>query len=54
MQRNHLEDKPKEVLMNFKVSNELAENLRAVCKKEHRNMSMLVRMLSNNYTQPRL
>ena len=54
MQRNHLEDKPKEVLMNFKLSRELFNNLKDVCKKEHRSKSMLLRMIINNYTAPRL
>jgi hypothetical protein len=54
MQRNHLEEQPKEVLMNFKFSKELADNLRIVCKKEMRNMSVVVRRLIQNYTQPRL
>jgi|ETNmetMinimDraft_30_1059905.scaffolds.fasta_scaffold326511_1 uncharacterized membrane-anchored protein YhcB (DUF1043 family) len=54
MQRNPLEEQPKEVLMNFKFSKELADNLRTVCKKEYRNMSVLVRRLIENYTQPRL
>ena len=54
MQRNHLEEQPKEVLMNFKFSKELADNLRIVCKKEMRNMSAVVRQLIKNYTQPRL
>ena len=54
MQRNHLKEQPKEVLMNFKFTPELAKNLRDVCKKEMRNMSAVVRKLIENYTQPRL
>ena len=53
MQRNHQEE-PKEVLMNFKFSRELAEDIRKDCKKEFRNMSAVVRQLIKNYTQPRL
>ncbi len=54
MIRNNLEDQPKEVLMNFKLSKELFENLKNVCRKEHRSKSMLLRMIINNYTAPRI
>ena len=54
MQRNHLKEQPKEILMNFKFSKELATDLKTVCKKEMRNMSAVVRRLIQNYTQPRL
>ena len=58
MQRNHQEkphqEDPKEVLMNFKFTKQLAEDLRTVCKKEYRNKSAVVRQIIHNYTQPRL
>jgi len=53
MQNNHREE-PKEVLMNFKFTKELARDLRNVCKKEYRSMSAVVRRLIQNYTEPRL
>jgi len=54
MQRNHLKEQPKEVLMNFRFPEELATDLKTVCKKEMRNMSAVIRRLVKNYTQPRL
>jgi predicted DNA-binding protein len=54
MYQNNLEDQPKEVIMNFKLSRQLFNNLKNVCKKEHRSKSMLLRMIINNYTAPRL
>ena len=54
MYQNHLEKEPKEILMNFKLSRKLFNNLEAVARKEFRTKSALVRMLLQKYTDPRL
>jgi len=38
----------------YKLTQEIAEDLKKVCDKEMRNMSAVVRQLIKNYTQPRL
>jgi len=38
----------------YKLTKEIAEDLKKVCDKEMRNMSAVVRQLIKNYTQPRL
>ena len=49
--QEHLKEEPKEILMNFKLSRRLFNNLEAVCKKEFRTKSAVVRMLLQKYTQ---
>ena len=52
--QEHLKEEPKEILMNFKLSRKLFNNLEAVARKEFRTKSALVRMLLQKYTDPRL
>jgi len=49
-----LNAKSKLIPRTYKLTQELARDLKTVCDKEMRNMSAVVRQLIKNYTQPRL
>ena len=49
-----LNTKSKLIPRTYKLTQEIAEDLKKVCHKEMRNMSAVVRQLIKNYTQPRL
>jgi len=49
-----LSAKSKLIPRTYKLTQELARDLKTVCDKEMRNMSAVVRQLIKNYTQPRL
>ena len=49
-----LNAKSKLIPSTYKLTQEIAEDLKKVCHKEMRNMSAVVRQLIKNYTQPRL
>ena len=49
-----IDTKTRLIPRTYKLTQEIAEDLKKVCDKEMRNMSAVVRQLIKNYTQPRI